>query len=97
MGTIRTGKFLDAESLATLTKQYQDAASTPVMLVTQKERNLEEPPLAMRLMKKFNDNLNAKAVAMGFPEPKATEDGDVINYGCDFQSGEILEWDGKSD
>lgn len=96
MGIIRTGKFLDADTAKRLQELGTQAQNTPLMLITQRERNHEVPPLAIRLQQEFHEKLNAAVVATGFAEPKRDEDGDVINYGCDFKTGEILEWDGAA-
>lgn len=91
MATIRTGKFLAKETLAELEKQHREALATPVMVVTQRHLGPAAKDEATLAIERFSEALNKAAVAAGLPEP-AEYEGDTVNYGCDYTTGEILGW-----
>jgi hypothetical protein len=95
MGILRTEKFFDAPTLERLHTMAKQAQSTPVILLSQRRLGPEGKDEATLAWERFYRELNAEAVKAGMPEPAADDDGDVINYGCDFKTGEILDWDGQ--
>ena len=77
MAMVRTGTFLKSEVCNRLQGLHRAALETT------------ESELAMD---RFYVELNKEAVAAGLPEPLKDEDGDTINYGVDYATGEVLGW-----
>jgi len=97
MGIQKTGKFFDTATLARLREQALSAQRMPAIALTQRSLG----PLAKTEAELAHDRfwcaLNAAAVAEGFPKPEVDADGDTVNYGVDFATGEILAWDGETE
>jgi hypothetical protein len=89
---IRTGKHFDPATTERLMKLHLEARNMPVIVVTQRRLGPEAKDEATLAMERFHDELNRCAVAAGMPEPRTFE-GDVVNYGCDYSNGEILDWE----
>lgn len=98
MGLIRTGKFIEKALCAELHQQYSDAMRTPAMVVMQRHLGPRGRSDAQLAHEAVNKRINEACVALGCAPPKEIidKDGDpaIINYGVDFNTGEVLEWDG---
>lgn len=97
MGIVRTQKFLDEPTLKRLTVLAVEWQRTPMILLTQRHLGPHGKTEDVLARERFYKALDEAAVAAGQPEPAVDEDGDVIHYGADFETGEILLWDGKVD
>jgi hypothetical protein len=95
MGIIRTGKMVSAEKLDALREQWRLAQSTPAIVISQRRLGPYAKTEAELSQEFVRQAINATAMELGFAEPKHDEDGDRIDYGLDFATGEVLEWDGK--
>lgn len=95
MGLIRTGKMLDADTAKRLHEMANAAATTPAIVFSQCRLGPYAKTEAQIMWEHFYRAANEACVAAGFPEPEKDADGDVINYGIDFGTGEVLLWDGK--
>lgn len=95
MGIIRTQKFFDAATRLKLIRLAELWQSTPAILLTQRRLGPEGKTEDVLAKERFYKALDEAAVAAGYPEPAVDEDGDVIHYGADMETGEILLWDGK--
>lgn len=91
MAIVRTGTFLDTATRDALHDQHKRALNTPVMIVSQRSKGPHAKDEATLAIEHFNVAMNAAAVAAGLPEPPLYE-GNVVNYGCDYKTGEILGW-----
>lgn len=94
MGLIRTGVKLDAGALDELRAAARNVRATPAIVVTQRHLGPFGRTESQLAEARLRTQLDAACVVAGFPTPAHDADGDVIHYGLDFETGEVLLWDG---
>lgn len=95
MGIIRTGKFLDEAVSAGLRRSHDLAQRVPAIVVGDRHLGPYGRTEAEKALEHVKNAIDEACVAAGMPEPEKDADGDVIHYGVDFATREILLWDGK--
>jgi len=95
MGIVRTGKYLDKETKDTLYEAHARAERAPAMVIGERHLGPYGRTEVVKQRELVGQMIDKACVAAGCAEPERDADGDVIHYGVDFASGEILLWDGK--
>lgn len=93
MAIIYTGKYLDKDVATELGRRFRTAQSIPQgMVISDRHKGPNGIPDAVKALERVKDDIDRACVEAGLPEPEKDEDGDVIHYGVDFGSREILSW-----
>lgn len=94
MSVNQTGVFLDQATSDRLHAMAKTASTTPAIIIGNSgdgHGNLAKDE-ATKAWDRYYDAMNKAAVDAGLPEPEEDADGDVNNWGANFETREVLGW-----
>lgn len=89
---VHTKIKLPEEQTAALRQSAKDAMSVPAILLSQRHLGPHGKTEAELAQERWRMNLQEVAKAAGLPDQGVDVDGDHVEYGIDFETGELLGW-----